>query len=66
MFDRRRKFVIAASALVLTFVLALVGVVTGGNWVGAVGAIVGAYSTAEAFEGYANRRYVDYEEGDLS
>lgn len=57
MLNRKRKFLIAASALVLTFVLALLGVVEGSHWVAAVSAIVGLYGGAEAAEGYAHARY---------
>lgn len=56
MLNRRRKFVIAAVALVMTFVLALFDVVDGSNWVGAVSAIVGLYGGAEAAEGFAHAR----------
>lgn len=54
--ERKRKFTIAALALVMSFVLALTGTVDGGNWVAAVGLIVGLYSGAEALEGGLARR----------
>lgn len=40
----------------MSFVLALTGTVDGGNWVAAVGLIVGLYSGAEALEGGLARR----------
>lgn len=56
----RRKFAIAMTSLVMTFVLALTGVVDGGNWQGTIGLIVGLYGVAEAAEGaaqaFANNR----------
>lgn len=48
---RKRKFVVAMTALVMSFVLALTGVVSGGNWVGVTSTIVGLYAGAEAWEG---------------
>lgn len=54
---RKRKFVIAAGALVFTFILALVGVVSGANWVTATSTIVGLYGGAEAAEGFAHARF---------
>lgn len=57
MLNRKRKFVIAATALLLTFILACMDVVNGSNWATAVSAIVGLYGGAEAAEGYAHARY---------
>lgn len=54
--DRKRKFVVAMTALVMTFVLALKQFVDGGEWVMAVGLIVGLYGGAEALEGRAHAR----------
>lgn len=45
---RKRKFVIAFTALAMTFVLGLTGVVDGSNWVASVGLIVGLYGMANA------------------
>lgn len=45
-----RKFSIALLSVVLTFILGLVGVVDGGNWVAAVGLIVGLFGGANAME----------------
>lgn len=53
---RRRKFTISATALCMTFVLALTGTVNGANWVSAVGLIVGLYGGAEALEGGLSRQ----------
>jgi len=50
----KRKFTIALLALILTFVLALIGVVDGSNWMMSVAAIVGLYSGFEAGEGAAH------------
>lgn len=55
----KRKFTVAAAGLVFTFVLALVGVVEGSQWVQAVGLIVGLYGGAEACEGFAHARSRD-------
>lgn len=46
----RRKFTIALLALALTFTLALLRIVAGGEWVTAVGLIVGLYAGAEMGE----------------
>lgn len=54
---RKRKFVIAATALVFTFILALLDVVSGSNWVAATSTIVGLYGGAEAAEGFAHARF---------
>lgn len=58
MLSRKRKFIVAASGLVLSFVLALpfVGVVNGGQWVTVVGLVVGLYGSVEAAEGWAHSR----------
>jgi len=56
MLTRKRKFIIAAAALVLTFVLALLDTVSGGQWVQVTAAIVGLYGGAEAAEGFAHAR----------
>jgi len=50
----KRKFTIALTALVMTFILALLEIVDGGNWVGAVSFIVGLYAGFEAAEGAAH------------
>ena len=50
----KRKFTIALLALFMTFFLALIEVVDGGNWMGTVGFIVGLYGGAEAAEGAAH------------
>lgn len=47
----KRKFTIAFTALVMTFVLALWGVVDAEAWWKATTAIVGLYGAAEAGEG---------------
>lgn len=52
----KRKFTIAAMALLMSFVLAFVDVVDGGNWVAVVGLVVGLYGGAEAAEGMAHAR----------
>jgi len=52
----RRKFTIALLALIMTFVLAFCGIVSGGNWVTAVGLIVGLYGGAEMGEEIFKRR----------
>lgn len=49
--ERRRKFAIALVALVMSFVLALIKVVDGANWVAVTGLIVGLYAGSEALEG---------------
>lgn len=49
--DRKRKFVIALLSLLFTLGLAMGGVVDGGQWVTAVGLIVGLYGGTEAYEG---------------
>lgn len=54
--ERKRKFTIALVALVMSFVLALVGTVDGGNWVAVTGLIVGLYGGAEALEGFGRGR----------
>lgn len=59
----KRKFLIAATALVFTFVLALIGVVSGSNWVAAVTTIVGLYGGAEAVEGWAHTRSARRDDG---
>ena len=46
----RRKFTIALLALALTFTLALLRIVSGGEWVTAVGLTVGLYAGAEMGE----------------
>lgn len=51
MLERKRKFVIALVALLASLGLAIGGVVEGGEWVTAVGLIVGLYGGAEAWEG---------------
>lgn len=56
MLSRRRKFAIAGAALVMSFILALVGVVEGPQWVQVTGLIVGLYGGAEAAEGFAHAR----------
>ena len=52
----RRKFTIALLALTMTFVLAVCGIVSGGNWVTGVGLIVGLYGGAEMGEEIFKRR----------
>lgn len=54
--DKKRKFVVAMTALVMTFILALKGGLSGGEWVMAMAAIVGLYGGAEAIEGRAHAR----------
>jgi len=44
----QRKFVIALLALLCSFALALVGKMTGSEWVTAVGLVVGLYGAANA------------------
>lgn len=53
--ERKRKFLIALLALVFTLGLAMAGKVDGGQWVTAVGLIVGLYGGAEALEGRGHR-----------
>lgn len=43
------------TALGMSFVLALTGVVDGSNWVAVTGLIVGLYGAAEAYEGRSHR-----------
>lgn len=52
MFLGKRKFVVAMTALVMSFTLALADVVDGSNWVAVVGLIVGLYGASEAAEGF--------------
>ena len=49
-------FTIALLALTMTFVLAVCGIVSGGNWVTGVGLIVGLYGGAEMGEEIFKRR----------
>lgn len=54
----KRKFVVAMTALIMSFVLALKGgqTLSGGEWVACIGLIVGLYGAAEAAEGHAHAR----------
>lgn len=60
----KRKFLIAATALTFTFILALIGTVSGSNWVTAITTIVGLYGGAEAAEGWAHSRSMRQENSD--
>ena len=50
MLERKRKFLIAAAALVMSFALALLGKLAGGEWVTVTSFIVGLYGFAEMGE----------------
>lgn len=50
----KRKFTIALLSLMMTFVLALMGVVDAENWFKTIAAIVGLYAMFEAGEGAAH------------
>jgi len=45
-----RKFIVALIALVMSFVLALVGVLAGEHWVTTIGLIVGLFGAANVGE----------------
>jgi len=46
----KRKFTVALLALVMSFVLALAGILAGEQWVVAVGLVVGLYGAANVGE----------------
>ena len=50
-----RKFIVAMSALTMSFILGFVKVVDGGEWVAAVGLIVGLYGAASAAGKFAKK-----------
>ena len=47
-----RKFTVALLSLTMSFVLALLGKITGDNWVWVVGAILALFGAANAFVHY--------------
>ena len=53
----KRKFTIALMALIMSFVLALMGLVTPEAWWKCVTAIVGLYTGAEAWEGIGHAKH---------
>lgn len=55
----KRKFTVAVMALMMSFVLALIGVVDAENWRWCVAAIVGLYAAFEAGEGAAHAAFND-------
>jgi len=56
LFDRKRKFLVAVIALVMSFILALMGILEGSQWPLTVAAIVGLYGGSEAAEGFGRKR----------
>ena len=50
----KRKFVVALLALCMSFVLALAGILAGGQWVTAIGFVVGLYGAANVGEHFTS------------
>ena len=51
----KRKFIIAGTALLMTFFLANVHVVDGSQWFHTIGAIIGLYGVANVGEHFSKR-----------
>ena len=57
MLEHKRKFLIAATALVMSFALILLGYIDGDNWVMVTSAIVGLYSASNVGVAVARRNH---------